>query len=373
MTKVVFETATLADAIKKASQVAPSRGQAFDKAAGIVIEVDPTQLFPVTIKATDTDVYYMEWVDCVSAEGEKATWRLPSKVFAGFVTNLPIANGKQVTVEDILVKEMTMLRLTQDRKVTKFNLMDHEYYPRWDVFDPDALTPVPDIGGKLMMVDWCSAKDDEGVLSGVHMDGKHAIATDKYRFARVPLDIAHIGEPVTVPASVLTQIMKRTGEVKMAIVNGQLQVMPDPTTQIRATLFDQQYPPLDRVLKFDQPDSITFRKSPLLESVRLAMNFVGSNRTPLLQLFVGQESIAIFMEGADTGSMGDVIEIPGQATHQRIQLRFTPKNLTEALDSAPNDDVTLHYDQSTPGRPVRLDGGSGYDCWIAMRAERKEG
>jgi DNA polymerase III sliding clamp (beta) subunit (PCNA family) len=366
VTKVTFETATLADAIRKASQVAPSRGAAFDKAAGVVIEVTPGNPIPVVVKATDTEVYYMEWVDSVEVEGAPVQWRLPAKVFAGFVTALPIGSGKRVTLEEIAVNETVMLQLTQDRKKAKFNLMRSEYYPLWTVFDPDPLEIVPDIGGKLAMVDWTTAKDDPGVLAGVHLTGSSAVATDKYRFACVPLEL-NLDEPVTVPVSVLTQIMKRTGEVRMGINEGQLQVMPDETTQIRAILYDQEYPKVDGIMRRDQPNQLTFKKSQLLEAVGLAMNFIGSDRSPILNIFVGKETIAVYMAGADTGNMGDVIEVPGQATHERITLLFTPKNLIQALENAPNEEVTLNYDLVNIRRPVRIDGGSGYEAWVAMR------
>lgn len=368
MTKATFETATLADAIRKASQVAPSRGAAFDKAAGVVLEITPGNPIPVVVKATDTEVYYMEWVDSITVEGEPVVWRIAAKVFAGFVTNLPIGSGKQVTLEDIVVNETSMLQLTQDRKKAKFNLMRAEYYPIWTVFDPDPLAVVPDIGGKLGMVDWTTAKDDPGVLAGVHLNGTHAMATDKYRFACVPLDL-NLDEPVTVPSSVLTQIIKRTGEVKMGIQDGQLQVMPDDTTQIRAILYDQEYPKIEGIMRRDQPDSITFKKGALLEAIGLAMNFIGSDRSPILRVIVGKESMAVYMAGADTGSMGDVIDLTGQCVHDRVNLMFTPKNLTQALDNAPNEEVSIHYDLSNLRKPVRIDGGSGYEAWVAMRSD----
>lgn len=372
MTKVTFETATLADAIRKAVQVAPSKGQAFDKASGIVIEVNPDDPIPVVIRATNLDVFYMEWVDSVSVEGDKTVWRLPAKVFGGVMAGLPI-QSKQLTLEEIFFNDNKMLQLKQDKKVAKFNLMQADYYPEWAAFDPDNLTIVPDIGGRLGMVDWATDKgsSDLGVLTGVHLDGERAIATDKFRFASVELPIASLSEPVTVPASILTQIIKRTGEVRMAVVDGQLHVMPDETTQIRAVTFGDDYPLVDRIMRRDQPNSVEFKKSAILETMKLAMNFAQADRNPLITLFVGKEQIAVFLAGSDVGNLGDIIEVPGQAQHPRIELRFTPKNIIEALDNAPSEQVRLCYDPQTPRRPVRVDGGSGFEAWIAMRAESK--
>src|SRR6478735_9046351 len=101
MTKVVFETATIADAIRKADRVAPGKDKAFDKAAGIVIEVDPQAEPPVIIRATNLDVYSMEWMDVLSVEGDVARWRLPSSLLAQVMSKLPIGSGTTVTLEEI--------------------------------------------------------------------------------------------------------------------------------------------------------------------------------------------------------------------------------------------------------------------------------
>lgn len=67
------------------------------------------------------------------------------------------------------------------------------------------------------------------------------------------------------------------------------------------------------------------------------------------------------------GLLGNVMEIGGQATHNRQYIGFTPDNLTGALRAAPNADVTIYYHLNMPMKPIRLDGGSGYEVLIMPR------
>jgi len=62
-----------------------------------------------------------------------------------------------------------------------------------------------------------------------------------------------------------------------------------------------------------------------------------------------------------------VLEVPGQATHGRNYIGLTPDNITQALKAAPNTDITLWYYEGYPKKPLRIDGGSGYEVLIMPR------
>jgi hypothetical protein len=85
-TKVVFEAAALADALKRAAAVAPTRGVSFTKAAGIVLQVSQED---VVVKATDTVTKFATWLTPESVTGDSTTWRLPSKLFSEVIGKLP--------------------------------------------------------------------------------------------------------------------------------------------------------------------------------------------------------------------------------------------------------------------------------------------
>ena len=86
-------------------------------------------------------------------------------------------------------------------------------------------------------------------------------------------------------------------------------------------------------------------------------------------MIIGKGEIAVMCSDEDTGLLGDVVEVPGQADHSRLSVFFTPKNISEAISEAPSDEVELFYDASDPNKPVRVEGGSGY---VAVVMPRKE-
>lgn len=376
MTKVVFETATLADAIKKADRVAPTKGSAFDKSAGIVIEIiaNPMEDPVVIVRATDTTTFYMEWVDPMEVTGSSTVWRLPSKLFAGLVSTLPIGSGSMTTIEEKPEEKGRMVRLTTNRKTRcQFSLIDMSYYPDWMPFDEDNLKTVNNLGGRINQVEWAAARNEEKI-DGVHFDGEWAIATDRYRLVKVPLDMS-VEEPITVPSSVLSAVIRQTGDVKVGTDGRMFLVIPDEHTQLRTIMSGHDYPNVQRIIDQNSsyPEMVTLKKTELLEIMARSLNFVGADRFPTMRLFFGKEEINIFMADAEKGMLGDAVEIPGQAMHDRVELKFTPKNIMEALEHAPNEEVTLHYDPEKPMRVFHIDGGSGYECWVVPRKGTEDG
>lgn len=370
MTKVVFETATFQDAVSKADRVAPNKGASFDKAAGIVIEVTPDASPPIIIRATNLDVFSMEWVDAVEVTGEKTSWRLPSKLLAQVAASLPIGSGMTVTLEEIAGKNnTTQLHLTQGRIKARFNMMNIEYYPVWGAFDPDLCSPATDFGGRIAQVEWAAAKG-EPPLSGVYFDGECCISTDRYRLATAPVKILNLTEPITVPAGILGQILKQTGDIAIGVEGQQLLIMPDEHTQVRTIVYGAEYPKVQRIMNRDYPQTITLRKAQLLEVITRVGSFSGAERYPILRCFIGKEEFGMMMSNEDIGLLGDVIELPGQAQHPRVEFLFTPKNLQEAVNAVAGETLQLSYDPDKPAAIFYLDGNSGYEAWIMPRRDQ---
>lgn len=368
MTKAVFETATFADVIKKADRVAPSKGNAFDKAAGIIIAVHPGDEANVVVRATNLNVYSMEWVDFVELSGEPVEWRIPSRLFAQVIASLPIGTGKTVTLEEVTQNGKTHLALSSGRTKAKFNLMQVEHYPAWSAFDPTNLIKADNLGGKIAQVEWAAAKSDaDSQLEGVHFDGEHALATNRYRLACAELHIPDLPASVTVPAGILGQILKQTGEVMIGVTEHQLLLMPDDSTQIRAILYGGEYPKVERIMNREYPDILKVRKTPLLEVMTRATAFAGADRFPKLRVFIGREEIAVMMDNEEVGLLGDVVEVAGYATHPRVEMFFTPQYLIDAVTFAPSEEIEIHYDHENPSRIVYIDGGSGYEVWVMPR------
>jgi DNA polymerase III sliding clamp (beta) subunit (PCNA family) len=373
--KVTFETSTLADAIKKADRIAPTKGSAFDKAAGIVLSIDPASGL-VVVRATDLRIYSMEWVTSLTIEGEAPVeWRLPSKLFATVLAGLPIGTGKEVTLEEITNGRNRLVVLSSGRTKAKFNLMQVDYYPVWDAFNPDDLNEADDMGGRIAMVEWAASQADDPPLSGVFFDGEVAKATDQYKLTMAPLKIPSLVEPITVPAGILGQVLKETGEVLVGVSeDGHLLIMPAPTIQIKATIFGATYPNTARIEAMaETPNRVKVHKAAFLEILQRASAFSGSERYPVLKVYFGKEEIAVMMNTVEVGALADVMEVPGYCDHRRIEMRFGPKNLIPAIEHVPNEYLTLGYDANNGMSVLHIDGGSGYQSWVMPRKGTGEG
>lgn len=362
-----FEIAGLADTLKKAFACTPKKGAAWDKSAGIVFEFNPTDRESMIIRATNLDVYYMEWVDALKVSGPDSfvRWRFPSALITGVVGSLPIGSGKTVTFED-KTGECKQLQMTSGRTKSRFNLIDTSMYPTWPAFDPTDLSSVGEFGTKMEQVEWACDKSHE-ILRGIRFDGENLYATNRYRLAVVPFKTG-MTEAFTLPAGILSSILKKTGDgVKIGADEHQFYLMPDEHTQVRTVLLAGPYPNVSRIMEQEKPDTIQFNKNQLNEMIVRSLNFSGSDRIPTMRIFIGQEEVRVMMSNEELGMIGDVLELPGQCDHDFLEIKLTPQNLQDALAQSPNDLVKLHYDRTKSTGILLIDGGGGYRAWVMPR------
>lgn len=362
MTKVIFETAGLADALKEAGSIAPNRGEAFDKAAGIVLDVQRDQ---VVVMATDLRLQYMQWVTPLVVEGDPAKWRLPAKVFTDVVTKLPMGSSTRL----ILEQAGSQVKMTHGKKRGVFNLINISDYPLWMPFDPDGLTEVPDMAARIAQVEWAASTKTNVPFTGVHFTGDLVVATDRYRFATAPLKIADLAEPVTVPARMLNAVIKPTDLVMVRAESQALLLMPDESTQVSSVIYGVDYPDISGITDNKRPVYIKVQKSMLLDTMQIASSFIGSDRMPTMRMFFGQEEIAVMMANQEVGHLGDVLDVPGQATHSRVEIKFDPKNIMDALEHCVSQEVTIGYDPGRTAGALYINAGEGCEFWIAPKKD----
>lgn len=366
ISSVTFETAALADAIKKADKVAPKKGTAFDKAAGIVFDFDPASAMPLAIvKATNLEISSMEWVTVAEWEGERATWRLPSFLLALTVGSLPIGTGKTVTLYSEESGHNFIVHLKSGRTKVKMHPIDMSYYPSWGAFEPDKMFPAQDLGGRLDQVEWAAHKQDAR-LNGVLLDGEHAIATDTVRLARVPLAIPDLTDPVVVPSGTLGSILRAKGDIQIGQQGSHLLIMPDDQTQLKAILMDVQYPDVSKLFAQPFDTEVKIQRDLMIEMIRRVDIFAQGERASSITMFIGRGEISFYMKNEGIGEIGDTMEVDG-ADHARFSIKYTSRNLLDALSKCPNNDVTMHYNEGATKGKVKFDGGSGYEVWVMSR------
>lgn len=358
MTSITFETAALADALREAALVAPSRGEAFDKSAGIVLDIHSNG--QVIVKATDLRLWYMQWITALKVEGDPVQWRLPSKIFSQVITKLPLTSNTRVVLKQV----GNVVKFTHGRKRGEFILMDLESYPEWMPFDPDELTEVPGMAAQISQVEWAAASGTTVPLIGIHFTGEIVVATDRSKIAMAPLNL-ELEKPITVPGGLLGRIIKSTDLVKAMAADNYLYLMPDEHTQVMCGIYGVDYLPIHRALNTERTEYVTIQKKDLLDAMEVAASFIVGDRLPVMRTFWGEEEIAVMLSNEEAGHLGDVIEVPGQIQHARVEIKFDPAHIMSALEHCSAQEITIGYDPGNLKKPLYINAGDGAGFWVA--------
>jgi hypothetical protein len=377
MIQVTFETAGLAAAAAKAARVAPSKGMAFDQAAGIMIEgrPDETDHKAITVKATNLEVDYLEWVRPteIKADGD-FEWRVPSQLFAGFVGGLPIGSGKTVTLSQD--EPGTPLVMKSGRTRAKIHVITGRSYRTWEPFDPAGLVEVEGFANRVNQASW--ATDPQTVpFSGIHINGTHLLATDRYKMVRVPCPVT-LDDSVTVPLDVLAPILNAVEDVRLGVAERHLLLMPDEYTQMQAVLFSAAFPDLSRIMSMEDFNlQVNVPRVPFRDAVQRMLSLVGrGERYPMVTLDITHDGIGLYMSVDGVGEMTDEVETDATVEADAelpVTMHFSPDYLIKTFDHSKDPHINMHIRTDQPKRAVKMSDTTGYDVWIAPRKKGDRG
>lgn len=363
MTAVEFEIAGLTDSLKKASQIAPVKGNQLEKFAGLLLEILPETdetAATVILRATNGDVFYREWITPNSIEGDPITWRLPSKLVANVVAQLP--QSKVVRFEDS--EDVSRVEITCGKLKATTRKMIPDTYPDWDYIDQDEMFQMPGFGQTLEEVGWAVA-NDHPPFNGIRITDEMMFGCDKYRLARAPLEL-DLPEPITVPASVLAPIIKHVVDTKVMVTEHHLCLMPNDRTEILCTIFGEEYPSVDRIINTEFTHSIEFDKSVVKDILDRVMAAGSKDRQYGLDVIIGEETLEVGITDEDH-QINDSLYIEGQADHNLTHFSFSPMNFTEPISKAPNGTITLKYTAGNPKKMVKFEADGMFEVWVAPR------
>lgn len=369
-TTVTFETATLADALKKAEACAPrasASDQAYGTAAGLVLEVRPGGDAPIRLRSTNLEVFYDEWVDCLDAQGPVADWRIPVSKFTGIVGALPIGSGKTVT----FTQDGVWLKLQSSRTRSQVHMIPMTGYPVWGPYSEDDTVEVGGLGHRISQVSWaCDPKEEP--FTGIFFNGTHLVAANRHRAAMVPCDVPILRErPLTVPVKVLGPVIRHAGDVRVGISGNHLTISPDAHTQIRCSVYDANIPSISAFVNRQYDSNFVVDKDLLIETINRMMSITKGNKdqVPTVKMLLGGGNLNLRVEGGKDGEwIEESIELLGQAEHFPVVLSFVPKTFTDAVGKSPDEKVQIFYksDMGSKNDIVRVDGGGGYQSWFVQ-------
>lgn len=339
MKKAIFEVATLADAVQKANRIAPTKGAAHDRAAGIVVEVDPNSLEPVVIKSTDLDVTFRMVVNVLEVGDEPVTWRVPSQLFNGIMSTLPV--GREATVR-LAENGDGFLYFLCGKTKAKLRLIAGEY-PVFNPFAADDLATVPGLARRLTQVAWATETKGSGILGGVHIDGEYLYGCDRQNLAMVPCTVP-VDRPVTAPLTDIAALIKNTSEVTMRASDSHIELMPDAWTQTTCILFAADYPKVKNLLNKTKPSGEVFV---IAEALTAALDkmlvLVKAERYPTTTIKIGDGVMNLEMEVPEVGKIADEIEVVGGEQSGQFIVTFSPDCLKQALMASGREKVTIKY------------------------------
>lgn len=359
-----FETATIASAISKAARVSPTKGVAFEKTAGIIMEIDPAKDHPVTVKSTDLEVTYLEWVDHLGMLTEAATWRLPSQTLAGILSGLPV--GGQVTLSE---DASGLISIQSGKTRAKLPQISGVPFMDWEPFDAAELVEVAAFASRVGQVSWACDRSNVP-FTGIHIDGEYLTATDRYRLARVPCKVP-VTDPITVPLDVISPMLKHLGDAKLKATDKKLWLMPDEHTQVTSVIFDAKYPDVKKVMRFDYPQTAVLDVEQLKAAISRMLVLVRGERYPIMRLTIGGTVIKVFMNVEGVGEMEDEISVEG-ADHEPYELFFTPTNFLDGLGNGAKPQISYSYDPTNALSFAYFTDGDGYESWIVPRKSMNE-
>lgn len=372
-TTCVFENALLADAVNKAARISPTKGAAFDKVAGIRMEVNPNKKSAI-IRSTDLEVSFEQEIQMVEGKGDSAVWRIPSQILQSLVSTLPMTEGSTV---DFIHRNDEAIRFKSGRTMAKLIMInDHDFPEEIFKWTDGPMAKAEDIAYKVEQVSWaCDPKSS--VLSGVNIDGEWLVGCNTYVLAVVP-SVVPVTEPVTVPLQSLAVILKSASNCQIRAVGKRFQIALDENTRTTSNILEGQYPNVRGVMRDDFLSSIKVHRQQFIDTLSRMMVLARNEKLPTLKIEIngtGLINMLTFdMDIPGVGRMQDSIDVSGEFADTFIY-GVIPRMLEQAVEHARGDYVEIDFGHADPEKsrmlPMQIRDSHGYRCYIMPKVEKK--
>lgn len=362
-TTVEFETAGLADALRRASRVAPARGNALTQFGGILLEVGASR---VLVRSTDGDVFLSQFLDPHRIDGDQCTWRVPSQIVTKIVTSLPHGRGQEVT----LTGDGSQVTITQGRMTATIGLMDHTLYPMFRPEPiPEAAQRVDGFGTLLDRVSWAASRGEALATSSILVTADRLVAATNNGIATIPHPGLELGSgEALVSLATVSSVLAHMPDVSLWLDDNAMYLAPSPDVQARCRLWGEKFPAWRRAAERTFTTSVLLPSqdvSAILTRLRAVVEREGAAGAHVW-LILDRGQLRFHAADSDgTAAVTDTLELlPGMADHDPVTMRVAASVLSSALGKAPGEQLVLRYDYS--GHMVRIDGEGGYSCWVPL-------
>lgn len=328
--KVTYSAKDLIRAFDLCNRVAPTaKGGAWDKAAGMVMDVDASG--HTTLLATDIDTAVHVEIDAtdvkdVPAEGIR--WRMSSLFLAPFVKKLnqPIvveANGRR--------NALTFKSGTSKLDVP---LMDASEYP--DLHMPTGAAPVDGanlvaLAERVMWACDSNGKASGAALSGLHADGENVVGArhEGMGVLEVPLEI---DKPITFPAHELIALVKGFSDIRISADETKVFLWLSDTDWVSSSLILAPYPAYGKLRRSNFENSVRVNRASLIDCLDRMAIVASQDRAdmPKVTLSISKTKFHMKLVVKDVGDSEESVAIT-DGPEETFQISFSLGFLMDAV------------------------------------------
>lgn len=358
------QAALLHDALSKAKLIAPTKGSAFDRSAGVQLRVKEGG---IEIRSTDEELFFWQKVECYPHPSFlDKSFRLPTALISGFVAGLPM-NQEDHQVKFLWDKDdpiwMTV-KFGKTKLKARMKMIVGGAFPEWEPDDYDDLSEAQELVSRVEQIAW--ACGDAAPTNGTRIDGVNMISTNGTALAAIAPCVISIDEPITAIMKPLVPLIKMGTEVRVKATGFRMTIALDRETQLRTTLLKMPYPNIVDILrKRELPECFTVNRQRLIDALERLLIFVRSDNLPRCNVGVRDGYIECSLTG-DRGDIQDATSVEEQTYHEDHDYKFNPNWLIQVLESFTGAKVCIHHNNESPTRyPFHVtDPANAYESWI---------
>jgi len=356
------QVATLHDALQKAKNVAPTKGNAFDRAQGIHLTFVTDG---IEVRATNLEMTYWQLVPAATSVENGWEMRLPSGLLSAFVAGIPMASESdrlRFLIDTANPRSVTVQFGNKKLKAKMATIMGE--YPQFAPIDVDEMKDAQELASKLEMVAW-AADDQGGVLSGTYIDGEYLVSMTTKMAARAHC-VIDAEEAVVAIMRPLVPLIKLGTTIRMKVLENKLVIALDEASQVTSTVILQPYPVhgLEQLGKLPHDSGFTVGKQRFIDGLTRLLVAVRNDRLPRCSVNILDGQLHMSLR-SDSGEIEDACIVSDQTWTVQKDLLFNPTWLIDALESFNSSTVKVRYMENNSKSPLHLTTPDGeYETWV---------
>lgn len=328
--KVTFTAKDLSYAFDLCNRVAPTaKGGAWDKAAGMVMDIEPSGR--TTLLATDIDTavhVVIEATDIKDAPGETTRWRMSSLFLAALVKKLT----QPITLEHDGRRNAVVLKSGTSK--TLVPLMDSTDYP--ELHMPPGKKPVDganlvQLAERVMWACDSAGKMSGSALAGLHADGTNIVGArhEGMGVLDVPLEV---DSPITFQAQELIGLLKGFTDVRISADDSKVFMWVADDDWISASLIMAPYPAYEKLRRDNYAHTVKVNRAGLLDCLDRMAIIAAQDRAdmPKITLSISKTKLHMKLIVKDVGDTEESVTIT-DGPEETFQIAFSLGFLMDAV------------------------------------------